>query len=147
MPVVSSPAGYGGAADEVVPMNPIRDVEFNLFAYGTLRDASPDAGLLSGCTRVGTASVDGTLYDLGDFPALMLYGDTSIRGTVWRCPAALLSRLDEHEALNEGLFRRSARAVRLDNGDEIPCWIYVAGPRLARMLTPEAAVPSGSWSR
>ncbi|MEO5509140.1 MAG: gamma-glutamylcyclotransferase family protein [Longimicrobiales bacterium] len=127
-------------------MNPIRDVEFNLFAYGTLRDASNDAGLLSGCTRVGNASVRGTLYDLVDFPALMMYGETTITGTVWCCPAALLPALDANEAMADGLFRRSATAVRLDNGDELPCWVYVAGPRLARMLTPEAALTTGTWS-
>jgi gamma-glutamylcyclotransferase (GGCT)/AIG2-like uncharacterized protein YtfP len=107
---------------------------FHLFAYGTLADprASPARDLLDGCERVGEASVRGTLFDAGDYPALILDGADSVPGVIWRCPADALPRLDRHEEVSERLFRRVALRVR-----DLPCWTYVAGPRLGPYLTPE----------
>ena len=113
---------------------------FHLFAYGTLREAkpgTPGGSLLAGCDRVGTGTVEGTLFDLGDYPALLLSGDEPVEGTIWRCPSALLPELDRYEGVGEGLFRRVARRV-----DGHACWIYVAGPRLGLRLTPGARVRS-----
>lgn len=105
---------------------------FDLFVYGTLRSGGPAAEILSGCELVAGASVEGTLYDIdGAFPALVLAGTGSVPGEVWRCPTTLLPQLDEYEATATGLFRRVGLLV-----DGRPCWTYVAGPRLARKLTP-----------
>jgi gamma-glutamylcyclotransferase (GGCT)/AIG2-like uncharacterized protein YtfP len=108
---------------------------FHLFAYCSLAsdDARPAADLLAGCERVGRASVRGTLYDLGEYPALLLSGTTEVRGVIWRCPADRLPLLDAYEGVEEGLFRR----VGVQAG-EYGCWVYVAGPRLGLRLTPEA---------
>lgn len=114
---------------------------FNLFVYGTLRSGGPAAHVLAGCELVGTAEVAGTLYDLGEYPALMLYGSTPVAGEVWRCPVGLLARLDEYEGVGQGLFRR----VGLLAG-EYPCWTYVAGPALARRLTAENRMAHGDWA-
>jgi gamma-glutamylcyclotransferase (GGCT)/AIG2-like uncharacterized protein YtfP len=119
---------------------------FHLFVYGTLRARSRAATLLRHCERVGTGTVKGTLYDIdGAFPALMLYGDTVVRGEVWRCPAATLLTLDEYEGVNEGLFRRIAvtAAMTSQPASELACWCYVAGPALSRQLTPERRI--GAW--
>lgn len=113
---------------------------FHLFVYGTLRSGGGAAGQLRGCRLVGPGSVAGTLYDLGDYPALVLGGDGRVEGEVWRCPAGVLPRLDEYEGVAEGLFGRAeveAAGVR--------CWTYVAGPRLLPGLTPERRIASGSW--
>jgi gamma-glutamylcyclotransferase (GGCT)/AIG2-like uncharacterized protein YtfP len=114
--------------------------EVHLFVYGTLRSGGGAAELLRGCRLVGTATVAGTLYDLGDYPALVLGGDGRVEGEVWRCPADLLRRLDEYEGVAEGLFGRAeveAAGVR--------CWTYVAGPRLLPRLTPERRIARGAW--
>lgn len=108
---------------------------FHLFTYGTLRSGRNGAALLHGCDRVGEGVVRGTLYDLGDFPALLLSGEDEVRGEIWRCPAELLAELDAYEGVDEGLFRRVA--VRVDGR---ACWIYVAGPRLGPRLLPDARV-------
>lgn len=111
---------------------------FNLFVYGTLRARERGAALLRGCRQVGRGTVHGTLYDIdGQYPALMLYGDTPVRGEIWQCPADSLLRLDEYEGTAEGLFRRIALEVPSETGATVPCWLYVAGPRLSRQLTPE----------
>lgn len=114
---------------------------FHLFVYGTLLRAGGNAHVLAGASFVRQAAVDGTLYDIeGRHPALMLYGSTRVHGEIWRCPADLLERLDAFEAVAEGLFRRVGVAV-----EGTACWTYVAGPRLARRLTPDRRIPGGAW--
>jgi gamma-glutamylcyclotransferase (GGCT)/AIG2-like uncharacterized protein YtfP len=116
-------------------MSDMKAAFFHLFAYGSLAsaDARPAADLLAGCEQVGRASVRGTLYDLGEYPALLLSGATEVAGVIWRCPADRLPLLDAYEAVEDGLFRR----VGVRAGD-YACWVYVAGPRLGLRLTPEA---------
>jgi gamma-glutamylcyclotransferase (GGCT)/AIG2-like uncharacterized protein YtfP len=118
---------------------------FDLFVYGTLKRGGPAADVLSGCNWLGEATVRGTLYDIdGRFPALVLYGDTPVRGEVWRCPAELLLQLDHYEGVPAGLFRRVAREVHV--GERVlPAWIYAAGPALSRRLVPQSRVPAGEW--
>ena len=111
---------------------------FHLFTYGTLR-SDPPPSLLDGCERVGTGTVTGTLYDLGEYPALLLGGDDPVEGTIWRCPTDRLPELDRYEGVEEGLFRR----VGVEVG-EYGCWIYVAGPALGDRLLPEARVEPGA---
>ncbi|MDX1673943.1 MAG: gamma-glutamylcyclotransferase family protein [Longimicrobiales bacterium] len=106
---------------------------FYLFAYGTLR--TDPGGLLEGCERVATGVVRGTLYDLGEYPALILGGDDPVSGVIWRCPYPLLEALDRYEGTEAGLFRR----VGIRVGD-YPCWVYVAGPELGPRLLPETRV-------
>lgn len=109
---------------------------FHLFTYGTLRSGARGAKThLAPCERVGDGIVRGTLYDVGDYPALLLSGDDEVRGEIWRCPAERLPELDAYEGVSEGLFRRVA--VRVDGR---ACWIYVAGPRLGPLLVPDARV-------
>lgn len=119
----------------------MRDRAFHLFVYGTLVGGGEADGLLAGCERLGPATVAGTLYDIrGEYPALILYGDAPVRGEVWRCPNRLLPRLDDYESVSAGLFRRVAVDV-----DGVACWTYVAGPAIARELTPGQRVDGGAW--
>lgn len=105
--------------------------------------ASTAAGreLLRDCERVGSGSVAGTLYDAGEYPALLLGGETRVSGEVWRCPSSLLRVLDRYEGIGQGLFRRVAVEV-----DDRVCWVYVAGPKLGPRLRSEAVIESGSWA-
>jgi gamma-glutamylcyclotransferase (GGCT)/AIG2-like uncharacterized protein YtfP len=117
------------------------DGTFHLFVYGTLLRGGAANALLDSCERVRPAAVAGTLYDVGgEYPALMLYGESPVRGEIWRCPNDLLPRLDTFEGVGEQLFRRVAVAV-----EGTPCWTYVAGPAIARELTPSRRLPDGVW--
>ena len=116
---------------------------FHLFVYGTLksgksREAAP---ILGDCTLVGTGEVSGTMYHVGDYPALLLGGPQTVRGEIWRCPTDLLKKLDEYEGVDRGLFRRAAVEV-----DGYACWIYVAGPRLGPRLVPQARMETSEWN-
>lgn len=114
---------------------------FFLFVYGTLRRDGGAAGVLEGATFLEPAEVGGVLYDIeGRHPALMLYGDARVRGEIWTCPADLLPRLDAFEGVEEGLFRRIGVEI-----DGRPCWTYVAGPAIARHLTPDRRIRAGDW--
>jgi gamma-glutamylcyclotransferase (GGCT)/AIG2-like uncharacterized protein YtfP len=118
---------------------------FNLFAYGTLRDGGAADGLLEGCVPVGDGTVPGILYDIERrYPALVLYGDAPVHGTIWRCPADLLLKLDEYESTARGLFRRVGIEAETDDG-ATACWVYAAGPALSRMLTADRRIAGGRW--
>lgn len=110
---------------------------FHLFVYGSLRSTGSAVDKLVNSQLIGPGTVGGVLYDMdGEYRALVLYGNTPVQGEVWRCPAELLTSLDEYERVDEGLFRRVGVEVRLENGTTQGCWTYVAGPRLSRKLTP-----------
>jgi gamma-glutamylcyclotransferase (GGCT)/AIG2-like uncharacterized protein YtfP len=124
------------------PQNSLSDARFHLFAYGSLRAVPGPGDLLRGCQRVGAGSVTGTLYDVGDYPALLLAGSDRVSGVVLRCPADRLLDLDRYEGVERGLFRRAAVEV-----SGRACWVYVAGPRLGPKLVPGARIESGEWDR
>lgn len=135
MSVSDDGAEYGdGAAHSNGPT-------FDLFVYGTLRSDRSHAAILDGCERIGEASVEGTLYQLDEYPALLLYGSTPVHGEVWRCPSDLLWRLDEYESVDTGLFRR----IGIQVGTHA-CWTYVAGPALSHRLTAERRLDTGDWA-
>jgi gamma-glutamylcyclotransferase (GGCT)/AIG2-like uncharacterized protein YtfP len=116
---------------------------FHLFTYGSLKTANASRAareLLTDCQRVADGAVRGTLYHMGEYPALLLSGTDEVRGAVWRCPTARLPVLDEYEGTEVGLFRRAATRV-----DGRACWVYVAGPRLGPRLVPEARITGGEW--
>jgi gamma-glutamylcyclotransferase (GGCT)/AIG2-like uncharacterized protein YtfP len=101
---------------------------FRLFLYAPLRAGAAMASLLPGAELVGRATVPGTLQQTREgHPALVLAGNGSVVGEVWRCPAALLWRLDEHEGVAEGRVRRVG--VR---AGPYACWTYVVGARMVR---------------
>ena len=109
---------------------------FHLFVYGTLRSNGAGAALLASGELIGEGSVGGVVYEMdGGYPALLFYGNTPVRGEVWRMPVTALPALDEYEGVAEGLFRRIGVEVSLADGGVQGCWVYVAGPGLSRMLT------------
>lgn len=142
------PGRHTGADEEAAAQSrtrsELRRGTFHLFTYGTLKSTAATAAgreLLRDCERIGEGTVRGTLYDAGEYPALLLGGEAGVTGEVWRCPAPLLRVLDRYEGTEEGLFRRVAVEV-----DGRACWVFVAGPRLGPRLRPDAIIESGSWT-
>lgn len=101
-----------------------------VFAYGTLRDPRHVAAVVGHtvrCAVVGSGTVSGILYDLGDYPALRpsdAPGDV-IPGVLLELDDAALPDLDAHEGVAEGLYARQRCAVRLDDGRTADAWVYV----------------------
>lgn len=109
----------------------------HLFVYGTLSPghAPPEiADTVSRLRPVGSASVRGRLYDLGEYPGAVLSKNSRslIHGEVFELPgdAQTLSSLDNYEGFEpnkpaSSLFIRRAWPVLMDDGTRLRCWIYV----------------------
>ena len=102
----------------------------HLFVYGTLRPnlASSEAQqLLAEIKIVGSATVQGTLYDFGAFPGVTK-GDGIVHGDLL-CLSHIeqLSPFDAYEECHgiSPLFTRSSTKARLHNGVYMPAWIYL----------------------
>jgi gamma-glutamylcyclotransferase (GGCT)/AIG2-like uncharacterized protein YtfP len=107
-----------------------------LFIYGTLHpDRAPAeiADAARGLRHVGAGTILGKLYDLGEYPGVVLDAATgeAIRGEVFAIPdAETLARLDRYEDyrpddLGGSLFHRVQTIVTLDSGSSAVCWAYV----------------------
>ncbi len=127
----------------------------HIFVYGTLSpgNAPPEiADTVNRLRPVGSASVRGRLYDLGEYPGAVLSekSRTLIRGEVFELPGDLntLTALDDYEGFEphkpgSSLFLRRARAVTMDDGKRVRCWVYIYNG------TTKGALPlrSGRYSR
>jgi gamma-glutamylcyclotransferase (GGCT)/AIG2-like uncharacterized protein YtfP len=118
-----------------------------LFVYGTLLShfQHPMHQLLAaGADCLGPARITGKLYDLGEYPGLVIRPDTESRvlGEVYRLrdPRPVLARLDQYEACpsdqtRTAEYRRRHVIARLTRGGHLRCWAYVyRGPRRDRHL-------------
>ena len=115
-----------------------------VFVYGTLRRGGVRAmpEVFPGAKFVGRASVRGSLYDLGDYPGLLLGGSGStVAGEVYEVDDAILNRMDDIEAADD--YRRRRVEVSLDTGASA-CWVY-APERDAEFYSRHAPIPSGDW--
>ncbi|MEQ8764569.1 MAG: gamma-glutamylcyclotransferase family protein [Planctomycetota bacterium] len=112
-----------------------------MFVYGSLLPGEPSHGRLSAAARLGEDRTlpECSLFDLGDWPALVLVGASSVRGEVFEVKDSELSELDAFEGHPE-LFRRER--LTLASGRE--AFVYV----FARDIADGARViPSGDWRR
>jgi gamma-glutamylcyclotransferase (GGCT)/AIG2-like uncharacterized protein YtfP len=108
-----------------------------LFIYGTLIPSEADkeiAHIVKRLRRLGTASVRGKLYNLGEYPGAVIdrSSNTSIRGELVELPAdkSILDALDKYEEFDparpdKSLFVRRKAKIKLPNGRNVEGWMYV----------------------
>ena len=108
-----------------------------LFLYGTLKPDGADreiADIVSQLRSVGRGYVAGKLYDLGDYPGVVIdhSSTSSVKGLLVEMPSdeAVLSALDKYEEFDpsnprDSLFVRTKTRVRLTDGRSVKGWIYV----------------------
>jgi gamma-glutamylcyclotransferase (GGCT)/AIG2-like uncharacterized protein YtfP len=114
-----------------------------IFVYGTLMHDGVNADLLSrrrDARYLGPARCRGVLYDLGEYPALVIEGKAWVAGELYRCDAIeeIVRNLDPLES--EAGFDRLLLAVTWKLG-ETEAWTYVhpsAPPGAPR-------IPGGSY--
>jgi gamma-glutamylcyclotransferase (GGCT)/AIG2-like uncharacterized protein YtfP len=107
-----------------------------LFLYGTLRPASAPAEVrpaVAKLRRLGSGTVPGTLFDLGDYPGAIFRDDaeSQVVGEVFDVPedTDVMAALDDYEDFDPaeptaGLFVRVRRPVRMSDGQTVECWVY-----------------------
>jgi gamma-glutamylcyclotransferase (GGCT)/AIG2-like uncharacterized protein YtfP len=115
-----------------------------IFVYGTLLPglAPPEiAPAVAQLRSVAQGSVQGVLYDLGEYPGAVIdlpdidLLEKEVRGCIpgmiFQIPDhGLLRQLDEYEGYDPAsptasLFVRKLYEVRLDDGHTLSCWVYV----------------------
>src|SRR5690349_14426751 len=108
----------------------------HLFVYGTLRSGAAPPEIADVARRlefVCHATVRGRLYQLGDYPGLILDDSSDaplVPGDIVLVPdAATLAALDAYEGFHasnpdNSLFRRTHVITTLPDGQQRTCWIY-----------------------
>lgn len=120
---------------------------FALFVYGHLRfgQVGHERLGLAQCTQwLGEARIHGRLYDLGDYPGLILGGDDIVHGDlIGFDDATLWALLDAYEECDPGAPEISEyRRLEADLHDEGGrAWVYVYN-RSVEGLIP---IASGIW--
>lgn len=128
------------------------DMLRHLFVYGTLLSGAGHpmgARLGREGSLVGPALIEGRLYDLGLYPALVEAGAGGgvVYGEVYAltAPVTSLRWLDAYEGIVPGRaqceYERVERSVRLEAGGEVRAWVYLyrASIKGARIID------SGRW--
>jgi gamma-glutamylcyclotransferase (GGCT)/AIG2-like uncharacterized protein YtfP len=123
----------------------------DVFVYGTLMQGGfwHAPAVKAGIARITPAQATGTLFDLGDYPALILGGPAPIRGEIltFQDIATALPILDEIEdaapdGAAHGLYRRTIITVMDHAGQRRRAWAYVMAPG---NLSGEPIIASGDW--
>ena len=125
----------------------------DVFVYGTLMQGgfwhAPAAE--AGIAAITPAQATGTLFDLGDFPALTLGEPTPIKGEIltFQDIAKALPVLDEIEdaapdGATSGMYRRTIMTVTDHAGQHRRAWAYVMAPE---NLAGAPIIASGNWRR
>lgn len=126
-----------------------------VFVYGTLRE-DPDHEMYRVLARssrfVGDGTVNARLYDLGQYPGIVLSPDPTdlVFGELYELRPELavsaLRELDDYEGLGPTdplphEYRREIVPVRIEGGATIPAWAYV----LASPVPSHPQIPSSDY--
>ncbi|MFD0767256.1 gamma-glutamylcyclotransferase [Mucilaginibacter lutimaris] len=106
-----------------------------LFIYGTLlQPGNPFADYLHrNCTVISSGKIRGTLYDIGEYPGLVLNSAATafVHGTIVRLhhPHENLKIIDDYEGVGPGqeqpnLYTREPGTIETDSG-LVTAWIYL----------------------
>ena len=113
-----------------------------VFFYGTLMagfDRRRRAGIDDKLRYIGRGSIQGSLFDLGLYPAAVPASEGDVWGEVYGMtePATVLAALDEiegyrHDDPDRSLYTRSQADVRLPDGTHARAWVYFYNAPLGR---------------
>lgn len=121
-----------------------------LFVYGTLRRGGSNdiARLAPGARFIAGARMRGTLFDLGDYPAMLVDpGADWVAGEIYAVPDADWPTLDALEEIAtpekpDGLYFRIVADALQDDAAQVTCEVYVANPAALRLVH---RIDHGDW--
>lgn len=97
-----------------------------LFVYGTLKSMFKNPGatkLREASELVGTATIKGSLYDMGAYPALVLDSKELVYGELYKVKESVVfDWLDEYEEVPILYMRRKVKAKC--EGEKYKCFVY-----------------------
>jgi gamma-glutamylcyclotransferase (GGCT)/AIG2-like uncharacterized protein YtfP len=115
-----------------------------VFVYGSLRRGGVGAMSIRfpNSKFIANAQVNGSLYDLGAYPGLLLDESKSlVTGEVYEVDDEILNQLDEFESSSDYLRRQ----VNVDIGNDITkSWIYVP-EHSSEFNSERTLIKSGDW--
>lgn len=113
-----------------------------VFVYGSLRRGSAQSmsARFPNSKFIADAKVNGSLYDLGAFPGLLLGESNSlIIGEVYEVDDEILNKLDDFEASSN--YWRKQVEISLGTHRKV-CWTYEPNPESYSART---SITSGDW--
>ncbi len=122
-----------------------------VFFYGTLMagfDRRRRAGIDDKLRYIGRGAIQGALFDLGLYPALVAASDGRVWGEVYEMADAptVLAALDDiegyrHDDPDRSLYTRAQTEVTLPGGDHASAWVYFYNAPLGKAQR----IPSGDY--
>jgi gamma-glutamylcyclotransferase (GGCT)/AIG2-like uncharacterized protein YtfP len=100
-----------------------------VFVYGTLRRGGSNHFRMDGAEFVGPGTIAGRIYKIDWYPALVLGGENSVKGELYRVCAEHLRALDVFEGIVPGEgesreYRRVKVQVSLDSVKKESAWVW-----------------------
>ncbi len=118
----------------------------HVFVYGTLRSGGRNdiARYRPSPVRLGETSIDGTLYDLGAYPGIVLGGAGRVAGEVYAIDPAVEAALDVlEEVADDDSGEYIKRRVRVEvSGQWVDCLVYEIHPS---RIADRRVIQSGDW--
>ncbi|NJN49928.1 MAG: gamma-glutamylcyclotransferase [Polaribacter sp.] len=105
-----------------------------LFVYGTLHHSIKNemsVFLSKNSDFIGDGFISGKLFDVGNYPALILDTNSTVFGSIYQLKNELvLSILDAYEGFDrqnptESLYIRTQIDVKLQDKKSVNCWVYI----------------------
>ncbi|WP_457640197.1 gamma-glutamylcyclotransferase family protein [Persephonella sp.] len=116
------------------------DLKELLFVYGTLKRGGRLHHHLSGARFIGEGYVKGYKMYLVDWYPAVVKGEGIVYGEVFAVSKDVLDVVDKVE--DEGImYRRVKEKVKLEDGAELYCWMYVYNGSTAELED----IPSGKF--
>jgi len=122
-----------------------------VFFYGTLMagfDRRRRAGIDDRLRYVGRGAIQGTLFDLGLYPAVVPAQEGRVWGEVYEMSdaATVLTALDDiegyrHDDPDRSLYTRAETDVTLPDGSHARAWVYFYNAPLGKA----SRIPSGDY--
>lgn len=113
-----------------------------VFVYGTLRQGGVRAMpfIFPDAKFIGNGTLDGSLYDLGAYPGLILDESNSlVIGEVYEIDDEILNKLDDIEASSS----YGRKQVEVSHGNRrIICWVYAPD---SKHYPHGILITSGDW--